>query len=104
MHNPRGEEAEMKKIDAGTASGVDAIVKPDVSLFLCVKQVPVIDHKATGEYARKARKREGLSLREVARRMGMSAAFISDLERGNRNWTEELAAKYGRTIGYFGKA
>jgi predicted transcriptional regulator len=53
---------------------------------LIYKTVEVIDHVATGESMRQLRKSHKISLREVARRMKLSAPFISDLERGNRNW------------------
>lgn len=36
----------------------------------------------------------GKSMREVARRMGVSAMFLSDLERGNRNWTAKQIRKW----------
>lgn len=48
----------------------------------------VIDPIATGEIARKARHKVGLSLRKVARKMKVSEPFLSDLERGRRNWLE----------------
>lgn len=53
---------------------------------LVYKQVEQIDHKATGNAMRQLRKSHSISLREIARRMKLSAPFISDLERGNRNW------------------
>ena len=37
-----------------------------------------------GERIRHTRKRLGLSLRELARRVGISAAFLSDIEHGRR--------------------
>lgn len=53
---------------------------------LIYKTVQEIDHKATGEAMRVLRKSHRISLREIARRMKVSAPFLSDLERGNRNW------------------
>ena len=50
------------------------------------------------EFARQARMKAGLSLREVARRMGVSAAFLSDLERGNRLFTAATIEKWGQAI------
>ncbi len=47
------------------------------------------EHKRNGAYARELREGRGLSLREVARRMKISAMMLSDLERGNRNWTQD---------------
>jgi len=45
------------------------------------------DSRRIREHARK-------SMREVARRMGVSAMFLSDLERGNRNWTIKQIQKW----------
>lgn len=62
------------------------------------KTIKVIDHESTGEYWRQRRESEGMSLRETARRSCLSAPFLSDLERGRRNWTATLEAKYERVI------
>jgi ribosome-binding protein aMBF1 (putative translation factor) len=40
------------------------------------------------------REQRGLSLREVARRCGVSAAFLSDVERGRREWSDRLRKGY----------
>ena len=40
-----------------------------------------------GEKVRDARKAAGVSGREMARRMGISAPTLSDLELGRRHWT-----------------
>ena len=58
------------------------------------KMVEVIDNAATGEHARKERKRMGRSLREVARRLRVSAAFLSDLELGRRNWDDKRLVEF----------
>jgi hypothetical protein len=50
--------------------------------------VPVIDNHATGEAIRKKRLSSLLSLREVAKECGWSAAHQCDLERGFRAWSE----------------
>lgn len=57
-----------------------------------------INHAATGAAARNLRISKKLSLREVARRLGYSAAFVSDLELGRRCWTEEKAEAYNRVV------
>lgn len=46
-----------------------------------------------GERIREARTRKGLSLREVARKVKISAAFLSDIELGRRAPSEENAKK-----------
>jgi Ribonuclease G/E len=43
---------------------------------------------------RSDRERRGLSVREIARRCGVSAAFVSDVERGHRAWSPRLAKGY----------
>ena len=59
----------------------------------------MVDSQATGEQARKLRSRSNLSLRSVAKKMGISFPFLSDLERGRRNWSEKLAAKFNKAVG-----
>ena len=68
------------------------VIKPQI------KTVEVIDHSATGATARKARKKTGASLRSVARAIGCSAAFISDLELGRRNWTPKMLHAYSNAL------
>ncbi len=43
---------------------------------------------------RDVRQKAHLSLREIARRMKISAAYLSDLELGNRHWDAELIKKF----------
>lgn len=43
---------------------------------------------------RALRKASGKALREVARTMGNSAAYLSDLELGRRGWNQELINRY----------
>lgn len=43
--------------------------------------------KEIGSGMRKARKAAGVSLRELARRMGCSAPYLSDMEIGNREYS-----------------
>lgn len=56
------------------------------------------DHSQVGREYRTKRERMGLSLREVSRRVGVSVAYLSDLERGHRAWntpiTERVNAAY----------
>lgn len=46
-----------------------------------------------GAYYRTMRKRKGLSLREVARRLNISAAYLSDLELDRRAIREAIAER-----------
>lgn len=58
------------------------------------RMVREIDHETTGQLFRQARQKAKLSLREMARRLKLSAPFVSDLELGRRNWTEALAERF----------
>lgn len=51
-----------------------------------------------GGQMRALRKSAGLSLREVARRLDFSAAYISDLELGRRDWSEKLIKIYEKAL------
>ena len=46
----------------------------------------VIQHAETGREARLQREKRGVSLRALARKMGISASYLSDLELGRRHW------------------
>ena len=52
-----------------------------------------------GEEARRIRKKEGYSLREIAKAMGISAPYLSDLELGRRGWSDKLIETFSRAIG-----
>lgn len=58
------------------------------------KTVVVIDQALTGYSARRLREHAKLSLRKVAKEMGISAPFLSDLENGKRNWTRTKAVQF----------
>jgi helix-turn-helix protein len=49
-----------------------------------------LDQLAIGQYARDQREKAKQSLRSVADQMAISAAYLSDLERGRRNWSQGL--------------
>jgi predicted transcriptional regulator len=49
-------------------------------------------------YLRATRKAAGLSLREVARRCGISAAYLSDVELGRRNCSLDRCAELEAAI------
>jgi transcriptional regulator with XRE-family HTH domain len=46
-----------------------------------------------GTFIRRKREAKDISLREFARRIGVSAAFVSDIELGRRYPSEEFLAK-----------
>jgi predicted transcriptional regulator len=58
----------------------------------------IVDPRDEGRDWRKKRKRSGYSLREIARRMNISAAFLSDLELGKRNWNESKRRSFWEAI------
>ena len=65
---------------------------------ILTKKETVTDHATTGAAARRTRTSSKLSLRLVAKHMGISAPYLSDLERGRRNWNEELAGKFVEAV------
>jgi len=52
--------------------------------------VKVIDHEAL----RELRENSGITLRKFATKVGVSAAYISDIELGRRRCTEQIAKAY----------
>lgn len=52
-----------------------------------------------GEVVRVERKRQKLTQEELAHRAGISAVFLSDIERGVENVTLETIAKLGKGLG-----
>ena len=57
------------------------------------------DYRTLGKRARKARLSLGLSLREAARRIGATAAYLCDLEYGRRAWGGKKAGAYLKLLG-----
>ena len=51
-----------------------------------------------GRAMRKLREDANVSLRELARRAKLSVPYISDLERGRRNWSPELVRRLGALL------
>lgn len=56
------------------------------------------DPRHQGSRARALRREAALSLREIARRMDLSAGYISDLELGRRGWNDELMKRYIKAL------
>ena len=54
----------------------------------------VVPDRLVGSMMRKYRKRNGISLRELAYRMGISHPYLSQLESGKRHWTTALVKLY----------
>lgn len=55
--------------------------------------------KTFGQYIRELREAKSFSLREFARKLDCSAAFISDVELGRRNPSDEVMAGMSRILG-----
>ncbi|MFH0703205.1 MAG: helix-turn-helix transcriptional regulator [bacterium] len=67
-----------------------------------------MNNKFFGEYIKKLRENRGLSLREVEKKVGVSYAYISQVEKGERNIPslkilEKLAEAYGVSISSLNK-
>ena len=57
-----------------------------------------LDYAQFGEVLRYHRKDAGMSLREMARKLKLSAAFLSDCERGKRRLNEKHLELYVETL------
>ncbi len=68
--------------------------------MICERCKKVIDHAAIGAEMREKRLSAGKSLREIgakistAKKKSLTVGYICDLEKGRRNWSEELKSKY----------
>lgn len=56
------------------------------------------DHRAIGNLLRKEREAIKISSRQLADAMEIGYAFLSDLERGRRNWTEEKITRFREAL------
>ena len=54
----------------------------------------VLDPRMVGQQMRELREHNDVSVREVARRLNLSAPYVSDLELGRRSFNEELIERY----------
>lgn len=59
----------------------------------------VPDNRAIGLKFRAIRLAHRKTFREVAEMVGLSAAYVNDLERGNRNWHAEVLARFEAAFG-----
>lgn len=60
---------------------------------------PATPQRRFGEVVRAERKRQKLTQEELAHRAGISAVFMSDIERGVENVTLETIAKLSKGLG-----
>ena len=54
----------------------------------------IADDRAIGQEMRQLREAKQISLREIARRMHYSAAYLSDLELGSRHWNTKVTNQF----------
>jgi len=53
-----------------------------------------VDDRDIGKRMRKLRQKRGLSLRDAAKKMQVTASYLCDLELGRRRWRAELQNGY----------
>ena len=70
------------------------ITKP----FTYLKKEEHTDHYKTGSACRKARKAAKVGLNQIARELGVSGAYVSDLEHGHRAWSLDLVTRYNAAL------
>ena len=58
----------------------------------------ILDAVRVGDFLRKKRLSFSNSLREIATQMNITVAYLSDLERGRRNWTLDKINEYESCI------
>lgn len=56
----------------------------------------IIDPRSFAADMRKFRENSGLSLRFVATQMDIAPPHLSDMERGNRGWTEQRIEQFSK--------
>ena len=72
-------------------------IEGPIPLFPVKRLRMVIDNETTGQEARRRRLETGISLRKLAKLIGICAPYLSDLELGKRNWSDDLRnSKPGR--------
>lgn len=58
----------------------------------------IVNHEATGAAMRTARLKAGKTLQDVANSSGLSAAYLSELERGINYWNERYLDLYRKAL------
>jgi predicted transcriptional regulator len=54
----------------------------------------IIDSVLTGDSARKERRKQGKTLREIGAFLEVGVSYICDLEHGRKTWNENLVKRY----------
>ena len=66
---------------------------------LCGGTGRILNDAFIGKEMRQLRQSKNITGRELARRLKLSAAYISDLEKGRRKWRAELQEKFKQALG-----
>lgn len=65
---------------------------------ISTKTVKVIDHVATGKRMQNLRYKSGLSGKKVADLLGFSQPMLAMLEKGRKNWSEDLCERFQEAL------
>lgn len=80
-----------------TLSDVTARVKRRETAYLAAKDALEAERLDFGKHARVVREQYHVTLTEMAKRLGVTKAFLSDFERGRR-WSSTVAAKLHQAL------
>ena len=69
-----------------------------MDMNLLYAKIQIIDHIKTGESCRREREKLGVSVKTIADLMRLSPAYVGDLEKGRRNWREDLVKQYNDAL------
>lgn len=72
--------------------------KPQRKCPHCAGTGEVDDPYEIGLRLRLDRQARGLSIEDVAKKMGFTRMYLSHLERGIRNWSDDLISKYRKAL------
>jgi transcriptional regulator with XRE-family HTH domain len=67
-------------------------------LKLVTLKIEHIDHRRTGALARQERLAVGMTLKQVGDLMVLTESYLSDLERGNRNWDTAKVEQFNNAL------
>ncbi|MEQ1762568.1 MAG: helix-turn-helix transcriptional regulator [Pyrinomonadaceae bacterium] len=56
-------------------------------------------HRSAGAWVKGMRKEQKLTLKVVSESLGWSIGYLSDLENGRKNWSDERFAKVLKVLG-----
>ena len=67
-------------------------------LVLQTRLIRTIDNGATGKKAKTLRKRKKLTQIQVSKKMGITQAYLAQLETGKTNWTKKLLNRFNGAV------